>query len=356
MIRRRSQVQDDTRSKPTVDGVGTPRSREVDDRAAFTEALLVARRALWCVLIPEERASLVIEHVPELAGAAHRVEYPGCGWAVLVDALTRMPEQHRIAAAIARVADERDEAWAAQIRKAMRVYRAARDRLVLANLPVVASYAKRFGRNDPRLADRIQDGSVGLLEAIDRFDPGRGVWLSTYAASWILHSMTRALTRDARTVRIPAHVQQLFRTAERARRRLAGELGRAPTLEEVATAIGADPERLAWAVESMQQRTVVLNHAVADASGSDELPDETWCDPLERMIARRDERLAMTALRQLPPRQRDILQHRFAIAGAPVLTLDQIGGRHGISRERVRQLQGRALDGLRQTLERAHSG
>lgn len=272
----------------------------------------------------------------------------------LVDALTWCDDENGTADAIAKLASDHDPEWNGRVNRARAAYLHARNRFVCANLRLVVAFAKRYGRHHTPLADRIQEGNLGLMKAVDRFDPDRGVRFSTYAAWWIRHAITRALTNNARTVRIPAHLQALFTKANGARRRLWGELGREPELDELAAAIGSDPERLGWALRAMELRTVSLDAPLANGRDGDVMEglcDDELPDLVEDLVTRRDRTLALLALRDLPAKDQDILRHRFELPGASPMTLEQIGRRLGVSRERVRQLQNRALDQLRRAIE-----
>jgi RNA polymerase sigma factor (sigma-70 family) len=236
--------------------------------------------------------------------------------------------------------------------RARREFQRARERFVNANLRLVVTFASRHGRSVAPLADRIQEGNIGLMKAVDRFDPSRGVKFSTYAAWWIRHSITRAVQSVGRTVRVPTQVQQLLARAERERRRIVQETGREPDLRELAARIDVDPERLEWARSAMEQRSVSLDSADDDCDIRmvDAIGDESSLEALEAVVERRDRSHALAALGELPMRERDILHHRFDLPGAPSLTFTQLGERHGISRERARQLTREAIAQLRRAL------
>jgi RNA polymerase primary sigma factor len=272
----------------------------------------------------------------------------------LAESMTWADDENGTAEILTKIARDNDPEWSSRVQRARSAYLHARNRFVCANLRLVVAFAKRYGRHHTPLADRIQEGNLGLMKAVDRFDPDRGVRFSTYAAWWIRHAITRALTNNARTVRIPAHLQALFTKANGARRRLWGELGREPELDELAAAIGSDPERLGWALRAMDLRTVSLDAPLANGRDGDVMEglcDDELPDLVEELVTRRDRTLALLALRDLPAKDQDILRHRFELPGASPMTLEQIGRRLGVSRERVRQLQNRALDQLRRAIE-----
>lgn len=232
--------------------------------------------------------------------------------------------------------------------------RHARNRFVCANLRLVVVIAKRYSNRRMSLADRVQEGNLGLLKAVERFDPERGTRFSTYAGWWIRHAITRALINRGRNIRIPAHLHTIFTKTRTAERLLRSELGREPTLEELAAAIDLPPDKVVDACEAMELRGVGLD---APTNGSDTRP---VAEVLEAPAAydadiamddRRNFALAHSALGELDPMERDIIEHRFGLHGNEQLTLRTLGERYSLSRERIRQLQNRALRKLRGVVE-----
>lgn len=251
-------------------------------------------------------------------------------------------------------AEEVVRRYAVRVRRARRLYVRSRNRFVCSNLRLVVKIAQRYGRNRMSLADRVQEGNLGLLKAIDRFDPDRGVRFSTYAGWWIRHSVTRALVNRARTVRIPAHLHTIFTKVRGVRKTLHGELGREPTLEEVSKAIDTPVEKVKAAIDAMELRSVGLEAPVAGEDSPtvfEGLADDTPNDWGENLDSRRHIDVAARSLRELDPMERDILAHRFELAGRQKLTLQKLGEKYSLSRERIRQLQNRALAKLRMSLE-----
>jgi RNA polymerase primary sigma factor len=270
----------------------------------------------------------------------------------LADALDRIGDEHAASDAIVALAARLDARWHGDSVRARTAYLAARNRFVGANLRLVVALAHRYGVYLMPLLDRIQEGNIGLMKAIDRFDPERGVRFSTYACWWIRCSIIRALSNDGRTVRVPPPIQALYAKAERARARLSNELGRQPDMDELARAIGCTAERLERATCTMQCRSVGFDTPPGGESGvSDTLSDETSLAALEDIVDARDRVRAIAALRDLPAREQDILHARYEFSDAAPLTLDEVGHLHGISRERARQLQVAALVQLRRKLE-----
>jgi len=246
------------------------------------------------------------------------------------------------------------QGWTDRVRRSHARLLRARNAFVCANLRLVVRVAQRIGRDRMPLQDRVQEGNLGLLKAVERFDPGRGCRFSTYAAWWIRHAITRALVDRARTVRIPAHLHTVYLKSTKAQQRLRSRLGRPPTLAEVAAEISEPAERVRIAEGAMELRSVSLD---APASAGDTRPiseileSGDSCEWGERMDARRNGRIAAAALAELDRTELDILRHRFGLDGARRLTLREIGERYDRSHERIRQLQNRALEKLRAAIE-----
>lgn len=245
----------------------------------------------------------------------------------------------------------------ARVRRAIRSYRRARNRFVCANLRLVVKVADRYSGRFMSLADRVQEGNLGLLKAIERFDPDRGTRFSTYAVWWIRHAITRALVNRGRVVRVPAHLHVVFTKVRAARAALQGELGRPPTLPELAEHVELPLAKVQAAVEAMERRAVSIDRPEDEGSGP-AWPDRLGMSAPQQQIdagldERRNEMLALEALDELDPRDRDILEQRFELGGRPKVTLKAIGKSLEISRERVRQLQNRALATLRREIEQS---
>jgi RNA polymerase primary sigma factor len=226
---------------------------------------------------------------------------------------------------------------------------AAKRRLIECNLRLVMSITRNYTRAGVPLLDLIQEGNLGLIRAVEKFDYKLGYKLSTYATWWIRQSVTRALADQGRTIRLPVHVAEQTRKVLRARRILAQKLNRDPLIPEIAKESGFPPERVQELLELIED-PVSLETPVGDGESIfGDLIEDTKSDQPDAATAKmlRSRELA-GALRRLNPRMRRVLALRFGLDGESPQTLEQVGIGLGITRERVRQLEARALRELRQ--------
>ena len=228
----------------------------------------------------------------------------------------------------------------------------ARAQLINSNLRLVVSIARRYQGHGLSLLDLIQEGSLGLMRAVDKFDPSRGLKFSTYATYWIRQSVGRAIADQSRTVRLPVHLGERLSRLARARQRLIQHLDRDPTAEEIANELGLTADQVIRAEQAALTPASLDEAHTDDGTGTlaEIIADPLQPSPLDAVshdLLRGDLR---EALSHLTPRERHIIQLRYGLGGGSALTLEQIGQRLSLTRERVRQLESEALKKLRDPL------
>jgi len=225
---------------------------------------------------------------------------------------------------------------------------AAKQRLIECNLRLVMSITRNYTKAGVPLLDLIQEGNMGLIRAVEKFDYKLGFKLSTYATWWIRQAVTRALADQGRTIRLPVHVAEQVRRAMRSRRQLAQKLNRDPSIEEIAKDSGFPVERVRELFDLVED-PISLETPVGDGESmvADLIEDVTSESPdaASNVVARSQE--LGEALERLNPRMRHVVLRRFGLDGKPPQTLEEVGNDLGITRERVRQLETRALRELR---------
>jgi len=227
---------------------------------------------------------------------------------------------------------------------------AAKQRLIECNLRLVMSITRNYTKAGVPLLDLIQEGNMGLIRAVEKFDYKLGFKLSTYATWWIRQAVTRALADQGRTIRLPVHVAEQVRRAQRSRRQLAQKLNRDPSIEEIAKDSGFPLERVRELFDLVED-PVSLETPVGDGESSvaDMIEDTNSEAPDTATNAQARSAELAVALERLNPRMRHVVLRRFGLDGRPPQTLEEVGTDLGITRERVRQLETRALRELRQT-------
>jgi RNA polymerase primary sigma factor len=228
---------------------------------------------------------------------------------------------------------------------------AARERMIRANLRLVVKIAREYDGLGLPLLDLINEGNIGLMKAVERFDPAKGGKLSTYGAWWIKQSIRRALTNQSKTIRLPVHAMERVWEIRKVTQRFEEELGREPTNAELAAELGTSAHRIA-AIREANIRPASLDAPISSDSGSsrlgDLIEDERTTTPYENLEQQTLRDTMAELLQKLPEREVIILKQRFGLEDSDgKITLAQIGRRFGVTRERIRQLQNLALEKLR---------
>lgn len=235
--------------------------------------------------------------------------------------------------------------------------KSAKNKLVEANLRLVIPIAKRYYRRGIHFLDLIEEGNLGLMHALEKFEPEKGFRFSTYSAYWIEQSIRRAVDEQSKTIRIPPHAWEILRKWLREWDRLHGELGRDPTMTEMARQLHLSARQIKGVMEASEaargigsletpldeEENLTVKDVLRDSKKN--TPDE-----ILSLVRLHDE--LQQALEKLPARERNIIELRFGLKTNRGMTLDKVGKKYGLSRERVRQLEQRALLRLRRTVQR----
>src|SRR6187401_3577120 len=230
----------------------------------------------------------------------------------------------------------------------------AREHMIKANLRLVVKIARDYDGIGLPLLDLISEGNIGLMKAVERFDPKKGGKLSTYGSWWIKQSIKRALANQSKTIRLPVHLVDKISKMRRTAMRLQEEFGREPTDDELGEELGISAARVA------QLRLAAIRPASLDAPIGDEdsnnfaevVQDESADTPYEQLEEKTVTRMLQEMVKTLDPREATILRARFGLDGGPQKTLEEVGQKFGVTRERVRQIQNIALKKLRRMIEK----
>jgi RNA polymerase primary sigma factor len=230
---------------------------------------------------------------------------------------------------------------------------AARDRMVRANLRLVVNIARGYSGKGLGLQDLIEEGNLGLLRAVEGFDPAMGTRFSTYASYWIKQSIKRALINSGKTIRIPAYMVELLSKWRRANARLTEELGRSPTPEEIARVLGLPKKKLPIIKKAIKiyNATPQTDQSEAGWTLSDMVMDERQLSPEDALVESDSLHHAMGMLGTMDQREATVLRMRFGLDGHEPKTLKEIGEQLGLTRERVRQIETEALNRMADSME-----
>jgi len=266
-----------------------------------------------------------------------------------VELARRLEAGNAARAELMRLGDGADPDLVAELNALIEDGKAARDHLIKANTRLVVSIAKKYMGRGVHFLDLIQEGNLGLMKAVEKFDYTRGYRFSTYATWWIRQTITRAIADQGRTIRVPVHMSDRIRRLYKTARQLEQEMGRKPTPEEIAAAMDLEPRKVQWMLK-VSWRPMSLERPVGEEEDSELgsfIEDLTTPTPTQSAYQNLLREKVEEVLSTLTAREARILRLRFGLQNGRSYTLEEVGQKFGLTRERIRQIEGKALRRLR---------
>jgi RNA polymerase primary sigma factor len=323
--------------------------RSATTRANYLEWIAANREAIQKVVADMPlKPALIDDLVGRVRRHCDRIEQ--VGEEVRRNRTAAAVKQLRQLEAEAGLARKQLSALLLQISQSDRAVRQAKKELMEANLRLVVSVAKRYLGSDLSLLDLIQEGNIGLMKAVDRFQYRRGFKFSTYATWWIRQAITRAIADHSRTIRIPVHMVETLNRISRVNRSMVNELGREPTPEELAQRTGVPAKKVRLILESSRKPLSLETPIGEDSELGDFLEDKSAGSPNDTLLTQDLSTQVERALATLSPKEKEILRLRFGIGEEGEHTLEEVGRRFAVTRERIRQIEAKALRKLRHPL------